>query len=968
VKKNLVFLLLASASVAFFGFAQIFGEGKMKWVYQGISYLIFLYGVWKRFGDEEKVQRLDSWIRKVPILGILIDKLPGSKSFIVGGNNETFKNHVLRYTNKQLTVKEVALKNPYIFKQEFPIQPVFFDPASPEEYSAAENWKDNYQDQFDFITGGMGSGKSFELIKRVKFAYERLNPDRKTTVLLNDKKIPLYVELNSLKEPLTEEWIAKYVDKSSKVLGIKQLDAKDLKELINSHEVVYFFDGLDEVHKDVREKCIEMLFKLSKATGVHVACQKKIYEESQIFLIKTIGVQPPEFFLPPLPKELVDKVIVNIAQTEPVFYTILGNIGESFYQYLSRPLLLNLFIETKGQLPKEKIKELSTANEESILRILWEDREEYLFKEKLPDGVDRVAIRTYNVWLAKLMQGDAFFVESIQPSWLMRVDEHGNICPYKTVRRLYYVVTRVITAIIIGVALSCIISAPFSLLFNSILGGLVISAMAGMYNTRPKSIRFYEKVSHLQFSICMIIFLMFVCGLYQGFSVPRASEDMTTRTFSLTEMWPGILLGFVLSAIMSYRIILEKQRQQYILPLEIFHVDWKHAFQYGLSWGSVGGIVTGSIAVIMKNYHHGNIFLNQWLGPFLDDIAGRAGFGSLEGLRLNVAIFLYAFTVTFLIASIVIITVAGRYNDPKNENRKERLNYGIFQSIKQSFLHALWAGFLAFVVYYFLESQFNFGTRGHAVRIIIGVSMLSFLWFGGMEVINHGLLRFTLFSRGIAPLLYASWERHNKNLSFFVPTGFKMSFLHAEIAQYYSSVPLKDNPKIKVRKRSAELPFYWFIVSLFVILLGAPFFFRYGVKAYWRNQYVGVRVDSTFVKQQNDSVYVFMKSGKLRLSAKGIVDVGTFVGLVRPEGTRYGFMGMPLKNAYNFPYLDTFRHAALIYRIDTTGKGWSGYSYIRPDLFTVKKGDRIQVVVNDREYQNNLFHYRLKLEFCDNCK
>ncbi len=78
------------------------------------------------------------------------------------------------------------------------------------------------------------------------------------------------------------------------------------------------------------------------------------------------------------------------------------------------------------------------------------------------------------VWVAKIMQQSAFYIESIQPDWLRRIDREGNVPEYRALQKLYLLVTRISTASFIGFALSLIISAPGAFISNGILGGMTI--------------------------------------------------------------------------------------------------------------------------------------------------------------------------------------------------------------------------------------------------------------------------------------------------------------------------------------------------------------------------------------------------------------------------------------------------------------------------------------------------------------
>ena len=292
------------------------------------------------------------------------------------------------------------------------------------------------------------------------------------------------------------------------------------------------------------------------------------------------------------------------------------------------------------------------------------------------------------------------------------------------------------------------------------------------------------------------------------------------------------------------------------------------------------------------------------------------------------------------------------YNADNNEGFSKRL-FGIFQTFEQAARSALRPGFVGDRhLYAFMFEVLRSFTWYHTITIGLGVYLLSFLWYGGMEVANHAILRFTLFLRGITPWSFSDWVHDSVKVGLINQSSYKLSFYHDSLASYFADFPLKNNPAIVVKRRTWDLLYYWGIVVFFILMLGLPFYIQYGIHAYWKNPYVGVQVDPEATRQVNDSVYTIERSGRVHLSAGGTIYVGTFVGLVQPGGTKTGFMGMPLKNAYNLPYLDTFLHSALLYpyRIDTAQRGWGAYPYryVKEDsFFTVRKGDRLQVIVND---------------------
>ena len=58
-----------------------------------------------------------------------------------------------------------------------------------------------------------------------------------------------------------------------------------------------------------------------------------------------------------------------------------------------------------------------------------------------------------------------------------------------------------------------------------------------------------------------------------------------------------------------------------------------------------------------------------------------------------------------------------------------------------------------------------------------GMGIITFLWFGGIELINHWVLRLYLSMFGIFPLRIRSWLRHAENLALIRRSGASIKFI-----------------------------------------------------------------------------------------------------------------------------------------------------------------------------------------------
>jgi hypothetical protein len=94
-----------------------------------------------------------------------------------------------------------------------------------------------------------------------------------------------------------------------------------------------------------------------------------------------------------------------------------------------------------------------------------------------------------------------------------------------------------------------------------------------------------------------------------------------------------------------------------------------------------------------------------------------------------------------------------------------------------------------------------------------------------------------------------------------------------------------------------------------------------------------------------------------------------------PDGASSGFLGFSVKDVYNV--VPNYLHGtALIRRLDSI-QLWRCPRKINTSFFQanccescimIRKGELLQFMVNDNEWQNNSGHFEVQLEYCDTCK
>ena len=169
------------------------------------------------------------------------------------------------------------------------------------------------------------------------------------------------------------------------------------------------------------------------------------------------------------------------------------------------------------------------------------------------------------------------------------------------------------------------------------------------------------------------------------------------------------------------------------------------------------------------------------------------------------------------------------------------------------------------------------------------------------------------------------------------------------------------------------------VCSLLVFIslaLCKPFANRYFLHHFWRgpDEIRFENADSTHTKLLGNHSLVALKPGTLVLTVTGAVDVGTYTGLVGPQGTNIGFLGFTLDGLYN--RIKGLPHAALLQRTlhGNTSTGWQLPDYRRKRFLAggswetripVHANDTIPLMINDSEWQNNSGHFTVEAKLLD---
>jgi hypothetical protein len=133
------------------------------------------------------------------------------------------------------------------------------------------------------------------------------------------------------------------------------------------------------------------------------------------------------------------------------------------------------------------------------------------------------------------------------------------------------------------------------------------------------------------------------------------------------------------------------------------------------------------------------------------------------------------------------------------------------------------------------------------------------------------------------------------------------------------------------------------------------------------NKTLTIEYDS-ITETHNLPIYICKNSGDYKIKTEGKFMIGLFNRNINATGIRIGFWGFPMGNVWNIDKsLDV--HAEVIYRINSSNwaslypdEGGKSYTNIFTQEKKIMKGDTLQLLINDKEYQNNKGDIKITIE------
>ncbi|WP_394747135.1 glycerophosphodiester phosphodiesterase family protein [Spongiimicrobium salis] len=817
------------------------------------------------------------------------------------------------------------------------------------------------------VYGKPGVGKTSAIYEYLKTSLESLD----NTAEKEEKDlVPVYFSLSSWKKNQSiKEWL---IQEFKRIYHVDKIPAE---YFLSKHKVFPFLDGLDQMGNDYREKCFFQIYQYTRHNPLGITSRPDAFKESIAFLKKKkINTQNIFNVFELRPLSLVQvRDITKQLPTKDTFQELFDKSPrlKSLARY---PMVLQIICIIIEDLDAKDIASFEQEDDRSIFNKLWKKYDAHIFKTDQYLNYDQhpYTPKKMRNWLKNMAhQDDAFFIEELQPLFLST----------KLMRLNYYLLSRILGAFLLSVAAGFFMSDPFDFWGAALISAFTIVSVIWLsrsykrkkgkeiFTNLDAALR-YKKNTSLGNSLgavfLFLIPLIISLGAYFGFSTPRspefAGELQLNGLFSITEAIVGLLIAILMGLFFGIRSRWQKVDID-IRSVERIRRDWRNFFKYGILGGLSLGLFLIPLLYIFKRMT-GNSIFNIWLQEKLY-IENSYLFAFCAGAGLG----------------FFLIGLTGYLNDndtllakSKKKAQKSRPNFGI----RKSFKNALKSGFLSIIVMTLLFGTVIGGLEGEitstikAVKVGIAFGILGFVWFGGLDVLSHYVLRALVFLDNSGPLNYTRFLEEAAHLRFIKAVGSGYEFTHPTLKDYFAQEDFGTLKRKSLKKW--VVPLFCFIVS---IPLAYSIFQRFYNDPHWSDPHgFEINLQTPYLRKVSGKPQMLVaqniESGALRqlqFNAQGRIRTGTFVGYVSAGGTEAAFLGMGIGNTYDYPELYPVNHGALAISKKGTPK-WHDFpeedvyglfETQRKLLLNISNSDTLVLKINDREWQNNTGKFLVKV-------
>lgn len=598
------------------------------------------------------------------------------------------------------------------------------------------------------ILGQPGSGKTTTLITLVRELIMRSerNPDIPIPVIFHLSSWTNRVQ--NLSVWLADELNDKY-----------QIPRKIGEDWLRHQRLLLLFDGLDEVTVEHRDACVVAINQFVKEVGLYgivVCCRFQEYEDLKVKLNLNGAI-----CLRPLTNKQIDSYVAQAGAALAGLRKTLKH--DTTLQKMARsPLMLNLLCITYRGHEAESLAGNETMDVRT--RRLFSAYIDLKFKKRGTTELRYPKERALEwlTWIAKQLSEDKqalFLIEDLQPRMLSNGFE-----------RIAYM---------IGISVGIGLVMGLSSIFFWGAGTFVTLGNTGITE-------FLAPREWILWIIAMPVY--FLALSYIESLKSRTGEPLLNRL--RPGLHRGVFKGFISICIWILTMLI-------LTPLvnrDNFSSDAISSLH--LLWS---GIV---IAFLMGGYgHKHSISHNIKTTESLRWSAKKAWRGSLTGLLSGLVIGFFG--IVFLLGEISLIPIigfgvigmclGGLFSGlvPSVKDTRTKSNQGIRLSFKMAVfmaLNAIWLVSIAIIIAEYSDFIYKanpiFTIEIPMLGNFIGLTTVLFLWYGGMDVIKHYVLRMVLSIGGRLPWRLTRFLNQACKLDLMQNVGNAYQFVHRLLQQH----------------------------------------------------------------------------------------------------------------------------------------------------------------------------------------
>ncbi len=574
--------------------------------------------------------------------------------------------------------------------------------------------------------GAPGSGKSVALLRLARALAARVGQAQTRA-----PQVPVYLSLSSRLSP----WTSSYKDFATwfEVALTMNLSCgrEDARRWIESDALLPILDDLHEVSPDDRPACVAAInHHLDRqGRGLIIAARPTVSETKRLNVQAVVDLMPLS--------EARAKALLAAAGPGLESLRVLVCEKAEVRELGRSPQMLRLMTDAYRNARAEDLGPILGSAAEALEKRVVED---YLKKmEERPGSTryDRKRTRRALAWLARELTGDRFEIEQLQPAWLAPA----------WLLWVYAILSRGLA----GGFMAAIFLIGFPHHWRLPLSGLVAGALVGVIDALPA----WKAPASGQSR----------GSLWQSALRTLALGAAAFAVFLLLPHSWSALLGFTLA--LGFGLVFGSRPGGLRGDARVFEtLRWGWSWNRGLA-GAVCGALTGmAFAAISELFYDVNVPAYRRFVFWLVLSLGLGGFGFLAGA-----------------------TLGGLKAFPEVRTSP---NQGLRRLLRNSLLVATRvAGFFTLLLWIptLLTGERAGFTWETGALNGIGIGLLAGFWFGGIDLLQHFLLRFLLSAASPFPWRWVRFLDHaaDRGLLSQVDGGYEFPF--RVVRDYFSELP-----------------------------------------------------------------------------------------------------------------------------------------------------------------------------------